>query len=97
MRRSRLALLCNLRKRAVDLRLVFNETQIMGCTLGPISGPRAEVVLQLHPFIIHPSIQIFKADARVEDLKILKSCGTIFLLLKSCATFKTTGFSKFTV
>jgi hypothetical protein len=37
------------------LRLVFNETQIMGCTLGPISGPRAEVVLQLHPFIIHPS------------------------------------------
>jgi hypothetical protein len=36
------------------LRLVFNETQIMGCTLGPISGPRAEVVLQLHPFIIHP-------------------------------------------
>jgi hypothetical protein len=24
------------------------------CTLGPSSGPRAEVVLQLHPFIIHP-------------------------------------------
>jgi hypothetical protein len=28
----------------------------MGCTLGPISGPRAEVDLQLNPFIIHPSI-----------------------------------------
>jgi hypothetical protein len=27
----------------------------MGCTLGPISGPRAEVDLPLHPFIIHPS------------------------------------------
>jgi hypothetical protein len=36
--------LCNLWKRAVDLRL----------HIGPIIGPRrAEVVLQLHPFIIH--------------------------------------------
>jgi hypothetical protein len=34
-------LLCNWQKRAVDLRLIFNE---MGCTLDPISGPRAEVV-----------------------------------------------------
>jgi hypothetical protein len=39
-----MALLCNLQKRAVDLRLVFNENSIMGCTLGPISGLRAEVV-----------------------------------------------------
>jgi hypothetical protein len=29
-------------KRAVDLRLVLNETSIMS-TLGPISGPRAKV------------------------------------------------------
>jgi hypothetical protein len=29
---------------ALYLRLVFNKTSIMGCTLGPISGPRAEVV-----------------------------------------------------
>jgi hypothetical protein len=42
-------------ERAIDLRLVFNETYIMGCTLGPISRPHAEVALQLHPFIIHPS------------------------------------------
>jgi hypothetical protein len=42
-----LALLCNLQQRAVDLRLVFNETSIMECTLGPISGPRAEVAYNL--------------------------------------------------
>jgi hypothetical protein len=31
-------------EKAVDLRLVFNATSNMGCTLGPISDPRAEVV-----------------------------------------------------
>jgi hypothetical protein len=31
-------------KSGVDLRLVFNETSIMGYTLGPISGPREKVV-----------------------------------------------------
>jgi hypothetical protein len=43
IRAFRLALLWNLQKRAVDLRLVFNENLIMGCILDPISGPRAGV------------------------------------------------------
>jgi hypothetical protein len=42
MRERWLALLCNLQKTAVDLRLVFSETLIMGCILGPISGPRVD-------------------------------------------------------
>jgi hypothetical protein len=39
-----LGILSNLQKRTVDLRLVFNETSIMRCTCGPISGPRAVAV-----------------------------------------------------
>jgi hypothetical protein len=42
MRRCLLVFLCNLQKKALDLRLVFNETSFMGCTLGPIRDPRAE-------------------------------------------------------
>jgi hypothetical protein len=36
--------ICNLQKRAVDLRLVFNETSIMECILGSISSPSVDVV-----------------------------------------------------
>jgi hypothetical protein len=43
--------LCNLQKRAVDLRLMFN----LECTLGLISGPRVEVVYNFTHSSIHNS------------------------------------------
>jgi hypothetical protein len=48
---------------------VFKETYIMGSTLGSIRGLRAEVVLQLHPFIIHPSIQSTKMMIKSKNIR----------------------------
>jgi hypothetical protein len=55
--------LCNVQKKAVDLRLVFNKTSIMGCTLDPI--------IQLHP-LIHPwivrEIKLGKIYTKLSDI-----------------------------
>jgi hypothetical protein len=62
MRRGRLAFLCNLQKRVVDLRLVFNKTSIIGCTLvarvqrlfitSPINNPSIHPSKTLHYYIL---------------------------------------------